>query len=76
MHHMKLFFISYNSIVCKCRQATLRYRELNDGLETVQEKLRDARVSKVTKCLSATSVPYVGKFSPRKYNFAVLNICV
>jgi len=25
-------------------QATLRYRELNDALETVQEKLRDARV--------------------------------
>lgn len=28
-----------------CRQASLRYRELNDALETVQEKLRDARVS-------------------------------
>ena len=26
------------------RQASLRYRELNDALETVQEKLRDARV--------------------------------
>ena len=30
--------------VCVCRQASLRYRELNDALETVQEKLRDARV--------------------------------
>ena len=29
---------------CACSQASLRYRELNDALETVQEKLRDARV--------------------------------
>ena len=29
------------------RQASLRYRELNDGLETVQEKLRDARVRRI-----------------------------
>ena len=30
--------------VCAYSQASLRYRELNDALETVQEKLRDARV--------------------------------
>ena len=35
----------YDACMYHCRQATLRYRELNDGLETVQEKLRDARVS-------------------------------
>lgn len=31
-------------------QASLRYRELNDALETVQEKLRDARVG-FTVCI-------------------------
>lgn len=28
-----------------CRQANLRYRELNESLETVHKKLGDARVS-------------------------------
>ena len=32
-------------------QANLRYRELNDALETVQEKLRDARVSICNVCM-------------------------
>ena len=32
-------------------QANLRYRELNDALETVQEKLRDARVRLQTMCI-------------------------
>ena len=30
---------------CDSRQASLRYRELNDALESVQQKIGDARVS-------------------------------
>jgi structural maintenance of chromosome 1 len=34
----------YEKLLEEVEQASLRYRELNDALETVQEKLRDARV--------------------------------
>ena len=38
-------------IVLLPSQANLRYRELNDALENVQEKLRDARVRLQTVCM-------------------------
>ena len=55
-----IYIYTYNSIslycfwlgqlFILCRQANLRYRELNDALETVQGKLRDARVSFTQLC--------------------------
>ena len=53
---LALMYVMTVSCVCVCRQASLRYRELNDALETVQEKLRDARVCRVLFVINAVYV--------------------